>query len=52
MHALRDLPRLAREFDSPRPAYPLPWIRERQLRGGEKVPRLTDARVNVEGGYF
>ena len=52
MHALRDLPRLAREFDSPRPAYPLPWIRERQLRGGEKVPRLADARVNVESGYF
>jgi dimethylamine/trimethylamine dehydrogenase len=44
-----DAHRLAREFDSPHPAYPLPWIRERQLWGGETVPRLGDARVNVEG---
>ena len=47
--AMWDAHRLAREFDSPHPAYPLPWIRERQLWGGETVPRLGDARVNVEG---
>lgn len=41
MHAARDFPnfrRLAREFDGPRLAYPLPWLRERQLRGAETVP--------------
>jgi hypothetical protein len=36
--AVWDAHHLAREFDSPRPAYPLPWIRERQLWGGETVP--------------
>jgi dimethylamine/trimethylamine dehydrogenase len=46
--ALWDAHRLAREFDSPHPAYPLPWIRERQLWGGPTVPALGDARVNVE----
>lgn len=40
--------RLAREFDSPQPAYPLPWIRERQLWGSDTVPRLGDARPRVE----
>ncbi|HXR20627.1 MAG TPA: FAD-dependent oxidoreductase [Steroidobacteraceae bacterium] len=40
--------RLAREFDSPHPAYPLPWIRERQLWGAETAPRLGDARATVE----
>jgi dimethylamine/trimethylamine dehydrogenase len=48
--AIWDAHRLAREFDSPHPAYPLPWIRERQLWGGETIPRLGDARVNVEAG--
>src|ERR1700677_1140576 len=43
-----DAHRLAREFDSPHPAYPLPWIRERQLWGGDTIPRLGDPRVNVE----
>ena len=43
-----DAHRLAREFDSPHPAYPLPWIRERQLWGGDTMPKLGDARVNVE----
>jgi dimethylamine/trimethylamine dehydrogenase len=46
--AMWDAHRLAREFDSPHPAYPLPWIRERQLWGGDTVPRLGDPRVNVE----
>jgi dimethylamine/trimethylamine dehydrogenase len=40
--------RLAREFDSPHPAYPLPWIRERQLWGHATVPKLGDARPKVE----
>jgi len=40
--------RLAREFDSPHPAYPLPWIRERQLWGADTVPKLGDLRVRVE----
>jgi dimethylamine/trimethylamine dehydrogenase len=47
---LWDAHRLAREFDSPHPAYPLPWIRERQLWGGATVPALGDPRVNVEAG--
>ncbi|MDR3159315.1 MAG: FAD-dependent oxidoreductase [Zoogloeaceae bacterium] len=42
--------RLAREFDSPHPQYPLPWIRERQLWGAETVPKLGDARPRVEAG--
>ena len=40
--------RLAREFDSPHPAYPLPWIRERQLWGHSTVPKLGDSRPRVE----
>jgi hypothetical protein len=48
--AMWDAHRLAREFDSPHPAYPLPWIRERQLWGGDTVPKLADTRVNVEAG--
>jgi dimethylamine/trimethylamine dehydrogenase len=48
--AIWDAHRLAREFDSPHPAYPLPWIRERQLWGGETIPKLGDARVRVEPG--
>jgi dimethylamine/trimethylamine dehydrogenase len=40
--------RLAREFDGPHPAYPLPWIRERQLWGSETTPKLGDIRVKVE----
>jgi dimethylamine/trimethylamine dehydrogenase len=46
--AIWDAHRLAREFDSPHPAYPLPWIRERQLWGASTVPKLGDIRVNVE----
>ena len=46
--AMWDAHRLAREFDSPHPAYPLPWIRERQLWGGATVPKLGDPRVRVE----
>ena len=40
--------RLAREFDSPHPQYPLPWIRERQLWGATTIPALGDARPEVE----
>ena len=40
--------RLGREFDSPHPAYPLPWIRERQLWASETVPKLGDKRPKVE----
>jgi dimethylamine/trimethylamine dehydrogenase len=47
--AIWDAHRLAREFDSPHPAYPLPWIRERQLWGGTTIPKLGDPRINVEG---
>jgi dimethylamine/trimethylamine dehydrogenase len=46
--AIWDAHRLAREFDGPHPAYPLPWIRERQLWGAATVPKLGDARPNVE----
>jgi dimethylamine/trimethylamine dehydrogenase len=46
--AMWDGHRLAREFDSAHPAYPLPWIRERQLWGAGTVPKLGDARVRVE----
>ena len=46
--AIWDAHRLAREFDSPHPAYPLPWIRERQLWGGETIPKLGDPRSHVE----
>jgi dimethylamine/trimethylamine dehydrogenase len=46
--AMWDAHRLAREFDSPHPASPLPWIRERQLWGGETVPKLGDERPRVE----
>jgi dimethylamine/trimethylamine dehydrogenase len=48
--AIWDAHRLAREFDSPHPAQPLPWIRERQLWGSPTVPRLGDPRVKVEAG--
>jgi dimethylamine/trimethylamine dehydrogenase len=40
--------RLAREFDSPHPAHPLPWIRERQLWGADTAPELGDKRPQVE----
>ena len=32
--------RLAREFESEDPQYPLPWIRERQVWGHETFPKL------------
>jgi dimethylamine/trimethylamine dehydrogenase len=40
--------RLAREFESPHPQHPLPWIRERQIWGAETYPKLGDARPVVE----
>ena len=33
--------RLAREFESDDPQYPLPWIRERQVWGHETFPKLA-----------
>ncbi len=35
--------RVAREFDSPHPETPLPWIRERQIWRAETYPKLGDA---------
>jgi len=46
--AMWDAHRLAREFDSPYPAHPLPWIRERQLWGSETVPKLGAARARAQ----
>ena len=48
LNAIFDGHRLAREFDSPHPQYPLPWIRERQIWQAETYPKLGDARPNVE----
>jgi dimethylamine/trimethylamine dehydrogenase len=48
LNAIFDGHRLAREFDSPHPQYPLPWIRERQIWQAETYPKLGDARVAVE----
>ena len=39
-NAIFDGHRLAREFDSPHPQYPLPFIRERQIWGAETFPKL------------
>jgi len=47
-NAVFDGHRLAREFDSPHPQYPLPWVRERQLWGSETFPKLGDPRPVVE----
>lgn len=48
LNAIFDGHRLAREFDSPHPQYPLPWIRERQVWGAETYPKLGDPRPIVE----
>lgn len=48
LNAVFDGHRLAREFDSPHPQYPLPWIRERQIWNAETYPKLGDARPAVE----
>jgi dimethylamine/trimethylamine dehydrogenase len=48
LNAIFDGHRLAREFDSPDPQYPLPFIRERQVWGHETFPKLGDARPRVE----
>ena len=48
MNAIFDGHRLAREFESPHPQYPLPFIRERQIWGRETYPKLGDARPSVE----
>ena len=39
-----------REFDGPRPAYPLPWMRERQLRGGHGA--ASQQRITAEKRYI
>ncbi|BBY27479.1 FAD-dependent oxidoreductase [Mycolicibacterium sediminis] len=49
MDAVFDGHRLAREFESPDPQRPLPFIRERQVWGHETFPKLGDARPVVEG---
>ncbi len=38
--AVFDGHRIAREFESENPQYPLPWIRERQIWGGQTYPSL------------
>jgi dimethylamine/trimethylamine dehydrogenase len=48
LNAIFDGHRLAREFDSPHPQHPLPFIRERQLWGHMTIPRLGDPRPSVE----
>ena len=48
LNAIFDGHRLAREFDSPHPQYPLPWIRERQIWQAEAYPKLGDPRPTVE----
>lgn len=48
LQALFEGHRLAREFDSPSPEYPLPWIRERQVWGHATFPKLGDLRPKVE----
>jgi len=48
LNAIFDGHRLAREFESPHPQYPLPFIRERQVWGHETFPKRGDARPRVE----
>jgi dimethylamine/trimethylamine dehydrogenase len=48
LNAIFDGHRLAREFESPNPQYPLPFIRERQVWGHETFPKLGDPRPKVE----
>ena len=48
LNAIFDGHRLAREFDSPHPQHPLPFIRERQVWGHETYPKLGDVRPGVE----
>jgi dimethylamine/trimethylamine dehydrogenase len=48
MNAIFDGHRLGREFESPNPQYPKPYIRERQVWGHETYPKLGDARPIVE----
>lgn len=48
MNAIFDGHRLAREFESPHPQYPLPFVRERQIWGRDTYPKLGDARPSVE----
>jgi dimethylamine/trimethylamine dehydrogenase len=47
-NAIFDGHRLGREFDSPHPQYPLPWIRERQIWGAPTYPVLGSHRPVVE----
>jgi dimethylamine/trimethylamine dehydrogenase len=48
LNAIFDGHRLAREFDSAHPQYPLPFIRERQVWGHETFPKAGDVRPTVE----
>jgi dimethylamine/trimethylamine dehydrogenase len=47
MNAIFDGHRLAREFESLHPQYPVPFIRERQIWGRETYPKLGDARPSL-----
>jgi dimethylamine/trimethylamine dehydrogenase len=48
LNAVFDGHRLAREFESPHPQHPLPFIRERQVWGHATYPKLGDPRPKVE----
>jgi dimethylamine/trimethylamine dehydrogenase len=48
LNAIFDGHRLAREFESPHPQQPLPFIRERQVWGSATFPKLGDPRPQVE----
>jgi dimethylamine/trimethylamine dehydrogenase len=48
LNAIFDGHRLGREFDSPHPQFPLPFIRERQVWGHETFPKAGDTRPAVE----
>ena len=48
LNAIFDGHRLAREFESPHPQHPLPFIRERQVWGHATYPKLGDPRPPVE----
>jgi len=43
--AIFDGHRIAREFETSNPQYAQPWIRERQIWGGETFPKITDREI-------
>ena len=48
LNAIFDGHRLAREFESPHPQHPLPFIRERQIWGHATIPQRGDPRPAVD----